>query len=456
MRLLVVDDEQVALTSVKRLLKRNGFKDVEICAHGKDAVARIKEGDFDIVLLDLLMPEVDGLAVLKATKPYNPDTEFIILTAMDDVSSAVKAIRLGAYDYLVKPVDNERLILSIERAYERRGLLAGLAGSRTGSGGAEIPEAFSDTLTRSPRMKQLLSYAQVMAGSGNPVLITGESGTGKELLAGGIHRAGPSSNGPFIAVNVSSIPETLFESHLFGHIKGAFTGADKDYPGLFEQADGGTLFLDEIGELPLNLQAKLLRVLEEKFVVRLGETRPIPVAVRIVSATNKDLDKACQKGEFRLDLMYRLKSAHIRLPPLREREEDIPLIAYHFLKKASVHYGKDVADFSPEAIDVLARREFRGNIRELAQLVENAVLFAESSVILPRHLREEGPCIPSLGRRLQSLKENDETHVAYVLTHSKGDRKETARILGITVRQLQRKLARMKKNPRWKSILGDI
>ena len=456
MRLLVVDDEQVALTSVKRLLKRNGFKDVEICAHGKDAVARIKEGDFDIVLLDLLMPEVDGLAVLKATKPYNPDTEFIILTAMDDVSSAVKAIRLGAYDYLVKPVDNERLILSIERAYERRGLLAGLAGARTGSGRAEIPEAFSDTLTRCPRMKQLLSYAQVMAGSGNPVLITGESGTGKELLAGGIHRASPSSSGPFIAVNVSSIPETLFESHLFGHIKGAFTGADKDYPGLFEQADGGTLFLDEIGELPLNLQAKLLRVLEEKFVVRLGETRPIPVSVRIVSATNKDLDKACQKGEFRLDLMYRLKSAHIRLPPLREREEDIPLIAYHFLRKASANYGKDVADFSPEAIDVLARREFRGNIRELAQLVENAVLFAESSAILPRHLREEGPSVPSLGRRLQSLKENDETHVAYVLTHSKGDRKETARILGITVRQLQRKLARMKKNPRWKSILGDI
>ena len=456
MKILIVDDEQVALTSVRRLLKRHGFKDVEICANGKDAVARIKESDFDIVLLDLLMPQVDGLQVLKAAKPFKPDSEFIILTAMDEVSSAVKAIRFGAYDYLVKPVDKERLILSVERAYERRGLLAGLAGPRPDSGRTEIPEAFSETITRCPRMKQLLSYTQVMAASGNPILVTGESGTGKELLARGIHRAGPSSNGPFIAVNVSSIPETLFESHLFGHIKGAFTGADKDYPGLFEQADGGTLFFDEIGELPLNLQVKLLRVLEEKFVVRLGETRPIPVAVRIVSATNKDLDKACREGEFRLDLMYRLKSAHIHLPPLREREEDIPLIAFHFLKKACVQYGKDVVDFSPEAIDVLARKEFRGNIRELAQLVENAILLADSTVILPRHLSEESPSVPFLGRRLQSLKENDETHVAYVFTHAKGDRQETAQILGITVRQLQRKLARMKKSPLWKSILGDI
>ncbi len=456
MRILVVDDEQVALTSVRRLLKRHGFKDVQICAHGKDAIARIKENDFDLVLLDLLMPEVDGLEVLKATKPFRPDTEFIILTAMDDVSSAVKAIRLGAYDYLVKPVDRERLILSIERAYERRGLLAGLAGARPDSGSTEIPEAFSDTTTQCPRMKQLLSYAHVMAGSGNPILITGESGTGKELLARGIHRSGASSNGPFIAVNASSIPETLFESHLFGHIKGAFTGADKDYPGLFEQADGGTLFFDEIGELPLNLQVKLLRVLEEKFVVRLGETRPIPVDVRIVSATNKDLDKACQEGKFRLDLMYRLKSAHIHLPPLREREGDIPLIASHFLKKACAQYRKDVVGFSSEAIDVLASREFPGNVRELAQLVENAVLLADSSVILPRHLGEERPSVPSLGRRLHSLKENDETHVAYVFTRTKGDRKETAQVLGITVRQLQRKLAQMKNNPRWKSILGDI
>lgn len=456
MRILVVDDEQVALTSVRRLLKRDGFKDVEICARGKDAITRIKENDFDLVLLDLLMPEVDGLEVLKATKPFNPDTEFIILTAMDDVSSAVKAIRLGAYDYLVKPVDNERLILSIERAYERRGLLAGLAGARPDNGKSEIPEAFSDTITRCPRMKQLLSYTQVMAGSGNPILISGESGTGKELLARGIHRAGPSSNGPFIAVNVSCIPETLFESHLFGHVKGAFTGAHKDYPGLFEQADGGTLFFDEIGELPLNLQVKLLRVLEEKFVVRLGETRPIQVDVRIVSATNKDLDRACQEGRFRLDLMYRLKSAHIYLPPLREREGDIPLVASHFLKKACAQYKKNVVGFSSEAIDVLTCREFPGNIRELAQLVENAVLLADSTVIVPRHLSEEYRSLPSLGRRLHSLKENDETHVAYVFTRTKGDRKETAQILGITVRQLQRKLAQMKKNPRWESILGDI
>ena len=264
MRILIVDDEEIALTSVRRILKRRGLRDVEACDGGKDAIARIKEEDFDLVLLDLLMPEVDGLQVLEATKPFKPDTEFIILTAVDDTQAAVKAVRLGAYDYLVKPVDNERLLLTIDKAYERKGLLSGLAGVRSGKDATAIPEAFSGIVTRSARVMELLSYSLIMARSGNPILITGESGVGKELLAHGIHRAGPSPDGPFIPVNVSSIPETLFESQVFGHVRGAFTGADRDYPGLFEQAHGGTLFFDEIGELPLNLQAKLLRVLEDK------------------------------------------------------------------------------------------------------------------------------------------------------------------------------------------------
>jgi len=455
MRILVVDDEQVVLTSVRRLLKRRGFKDVEIFADGKDAISRIKEKDFDLVLLDLLMPEVDGLQVLEATKPFKPYTEFIILTAVDDISTAVKAVRLGAYDYLVKPVDNESLFLSIDRAYERRGLLAGLVGARSGSGQTDVPEAFSDIITECPRMKELLSYAHVMARSGNPILITGETGTGKELLASGIHRAGPSSDGPFVAVNVSSIPETLFESQFFGHIKGAFTGAGQGHPGFLEQANGGALFLDEIGELPLNLQVKLLRVLEEKSVIRLGDTRRIPVDARIVSATNKDLNKACQERRFRLDLMYRLKSAHIHLPSLREREGDIPLLASHFLEKACGRHKKDIRGFSHEGMDALTHREFPGNIRELAQLVENAVLLADSTLILPKHLGEEYPRGPSFGRTLCSMKENYDMHVAHVLLHTKGDRKQTARILGVTVRHVQRKLAEMKKNPRWKSVIGD-
>ena len=455
MKILIVDDEQVALTSVKRLLKRRGYLNVEICATGKDAINRIKNNDFDIVLLDLLMPEVDGLQVLESTKPFNPRTEFIILTAVDDISSAVKAIRMGAYDYLLKPADNDRLVLSIERAFERRGLLAGLAGARSGICKIEIPEAFSKFITQNPRIMELISYAQIMARSGNPILITGESGTGKELVARAIHRSGPSPTGPFIAVNVSSVPETLFEREFFGHVKGAFTGANSDRPGFFDQADGGTLFMDEIGEFPLRLQAKLLRALEEKSIIRLGETVPTPLDFRIVSATNRDLDISCQEGNFRLDLLYRIKSAHIPLPPLRERADDIPLLASHFLMQACARHQKAVRGFSPEAMDVLTAKNFSGNIRELAQIVENAVLLTDSPMILPSHLGEEPLQTPSFARTLCSFKENYDTHLVYVYVHTKGNTKQTAQILNVSVRQVQRKLTGLRQNPRWKSMLGD-
>ncbi len=456
MRILIVDDEVVALNSVRRLLKRRGLSNVEICDSGMDAISRIKNKDFDIVLLDLLMPEIDGLQVLKSTKPFKPSTEFIVLTAVDDVASAVRSLHLGAHDYLVKPVDNERLVLSIERAYERKALLVGLAGARTQSNGFEIPGAFADLVTQCPRMAELLSYAAVMARSGNPILISGESGTGKELLAHGIHRIASSADAPFIAVNVPSIAETLFESQFFGHTKGAFTGADRDHAGFFEQADGGTLFLDEIGEFRPKLQAKLLRVLEEKSVLRISETTPLSIDVRIISATNQDLDKACQKGRFRLDLLYRLRAAHIHLPPLWEREGDILLLAAYFQKKACTKYDKTMSGFSPEAIDILVRKEYPGNVRELIALVENAVLLAESELILPQHLGMESVSVPSFARTLCSLKENSNIHFAFVLAHTKGDRRETAQILGVSVRQIQRKIALMKNDHRWQSLLGDI
>ena len=258
MKILVVDDEDVTLSSMKRLLRWQGIKDVETCDSGKEAIRRIKAGDYDIVLLDLLMPEVDGIQVLESSKPFKPQTEFIIITAVDVIAQAVKTIRLGAYDYLVKPVDNEHLMRVLERAYERRGLMAAMNLARQARD-AKQPEGFAAIVTESPQIRALLSYAQIMAKGGNPILITGESGTGKELLARGIHREGPSPAGPFVAVNISSIPETLFESQFFGHIKGAFTGALRDYEGFFEQADGGTLFLDEIGEFPQQMQSKLLR-----------------------------------------------------------------------------------------------------------------------------------------------------------------------------------------------------
>jgi len=294
-----------------------------------------------------------------------------------------------------------------------------------------------------------------MARSGNPVLITGESGTGKELMARGIHQAGPAPGGPFIAVNVCAIPTTMFETQFFGHVRGAFTGAEGSYRGFFEQANGGTLFLDEIGELPPGLQAKLLRVLEEKSFVPLGGAKTIKVDVRVISATNMDLDKACQDGQFRLDLLYRLKSAHIHIPPLREREGDIALLSVHFLQEANGRHSKEIGGFSPEAMDVLIRREYRGNVRELAQVVENAVLLCEGGMILPHHLGKQPTRQSLFGRRLCSLKENDETQVAYVLMNTGGDRRQTADILGITVRQLQRKLAQMRNDSYWREVMGE-
>jgi len=446
MKILIVDDEDVSLSSVKRILKWRGIKNVEICDNGREAIKRIRRENFDIVLLDLLMPDVDGMQVLEATKPFCSGTEFIILTAVDDIQTTVRAMRQGAYDYLVKPVDNELLFLSIERAYERKGLLAGLS-IHASCDAADTPTAFADTITQDKQMKALISYAQVMARSGNPILITGESGTGKELMARGIHRAGPAPAGPFVAVNVSAIPATMFESQFFGHAKGAFTGAESAHTGIFEQADGGTLFLDEIGELPLGLQSKLLRVLEDKTFTPLGAKSPVRVDIRLVSATNTNLEAASQEGKFRIDLLYRLKSAYVCLPPLRERRGDIALLAVHFLQKACLRHKKSMEGFSPEAMQLLTRKDYPGNIREFAQMVENAVLLAEGPMIMPAHLGGNGApeALPSLScRSLCTLKENDTAHVMFVLNSTGGNRHETARILGVTLRQLQRKLAEMK------------
>jgi len=446
MKILIVDDEELSLTSVRRVLKWRGMRNVEICDAGREAIKKIREGNFDVVLLDLLMPEVDGMQVLEAVRPFCPRTEFIILTAVDDVATTVKAMRRGAYDYLVKPVDNELLFLSIERAYEHKGLLAGLS-ANAGFDAGGIPPAFADTITQSAQMKSLISYAQVMATSGNPVLITGESGTGKELMARGIHRAGPAPDGPFVPVNVSAIPATMFESQFFGHAKGAFTGAEANHAGFFEQADGGTLFLDEIGELPVGLQSKLLRVLEDKTFTPLGASCPVRVDVRLVSATNKDLDRACREEKFRVDLLYRLKSAYICLPPIRERRGDIPLLAEYFLRNACHKHKKNIDGFSTEAMTLLCRKDYPGNIRELAQIVENAVLLADGPVVLPAHLPDgqEAQSVPPLScRTLCTLKENDAAHVRFVLDAVGANRTEAARILGITLRQLQRKLAEYK------------
>lgn len=456
MKILIVDDEQMALTSVKRVLKHRGIRDVDTCDNGRQAIKLIDKNNYDVVLLDLLMPEMDGLQVLEATKAFNPQTEFILLTAVDDMNSAVKAIRLGAYDYLVKPAGNERLILSIHHAYERAAMRAGINWNSKELRKRTNHHAFAAIITRSLRMQELIYYAEKMATTDTPVLITGESGTGKELMARAIHGASNCADGPFVAVNVCSVNESMFESQFFGHKRGAFTGASTDFPGFFEQANGGTLFLDEIGDLSLQLQAKFLRVLEEKSIYRLGDPRTIPVNVRILSATNTDLDLACQEKRFRLDLMYRLKAAHIHLPPLHERALDIPLLSVHFLGIANKTHKKAVRDFSADTLDMLSHRNYPGNIRELAQLIDSAVLHTDTESVQPRDIGCDIPPVSPFTRSRCSLRENNEKHILYILSETGGDRQQAAEILGVSVRQVQRKLAEMKKNPQLHDLVKDI
>lgn len=456
MRILVVDDEAVAAATIQRILKYRGYRHISVCTNGREAVEKIKETDFDVVLLDILMPEMDGLQVLEETKPLRPFTEFIMVTALDQTETAVQAMHRGAYDYLVKPIDPERIILSIEKAFERRALVAGQAGGQAGAEKKDLPQAFSHMVCECPRMREIIDYAHIMARGGRPVLITGETGTGKELLARGIHRAGPYAEGPFVSVNVTSIPESLFESHFFGHAKGAFTGAERAHAGYFEQANHGVLYLDEIGELPSILQAKLLRVLEEKAVERLGESGHRNLDMAVISSTNRNLDEACQKGLFRLDLLYRIKSAHVHLPPLRERPLDIPPLTSHFLKQACRRHGKKEKQLSPEAMVQLIRDPYPGNVRELQHAVENAVLLSDTDTLYAAHFQTDPsqPLSTATRRSLCSLKENEAAHVAFVLNQVSGDRKETGRILGVTLRQVQRKLLQLKDHPRWGRIIG--
>jgi len=456
MKILIVDDEPISLKSLKRLLRRHNLDECDLCDNARDALDLLRKNRYDVVLLDIIMPDMDGLQLLEVAAPSNPQTEFIMLTAVDDTGQAVRATKLGAYDYLVKPVDNDRLILTIERAYERKGLKAGIGAAMESGDGNESRGHFGDFITQSPRFRELFQYIAVMAKSDHPILIYGESGTGKELIARGIHRASRYATGPFVPVNMSSIPETLFESHFFGHTRGAFTGANTDYIGYFEQANGGTLFLDEVGDLPLHLQPKLLRVLEDKTFNRLGDNRPLYVDVRIVSASNKNLDRECRENRFRSDLLYRLKSAFIPLPPLRDRLSDIPLLAEHFISEAARRMGRPKMRLSPEAARELQMRTFPGNVRELAQVITNAVIIAKGDIVLPEHLGGMDRESDAHTRNPCSLKENEEAHIVYVLGQTGGDRGEACRILGLSLRQLQRKLAQLRNHPKWRDLVDDM
>lgn len=390
-KILIIDDEEDMLESCSRILKRLGYETLT----EKDplkALELLERERPDLVLTDLRMPGLNGLEVLKAAKRLDPESVVIFLTAYATIETAVEAMKEGAFDYIPKPFSAEQLRVSIERAFRQKGLLEE---NRRLREQLEKTYSFENLVGRSLPMLQVFETVKKVAGSEANILILGESGTGKELIARSIHANSKRAGRAFIPVDCASLPETLLESELFGHEKGAFTGAHATRPGLFEFAHGGTIFLDEVGDLSLNLQAKLLRVLQERQVRRVGSNRLIDIDVRVISATHYDLAQTVARGKFREDLYYRLNVISIKLPPLRERKGDIPLLVHHYLKKYSLASGKEVRGVSPKAMELLEQYHWPGNVRELQNVIERAVVLAEGEFIthhdLPEPIKAGGP-----------------------------------------------------------------
>jgi DNA-binding NtrC family response regulator len=382
-RVLVVDDEEATLRSFERILAARGFA-VETATNGADAIARVAEGRTDVVLLDLMMPGLSGLDVLKKAKAQGCAAEIIIMTAFGDVDAAVTALKAGAHDFLTKPFQSaDALAHSVAKAAEHGRLVAR---AQRLEKELEVRERYGDIVGSSAPMREVYRAVESVAHSTATVLLQGESGTGKELVARAIHSRGPRAGKPFVPVNCSAIPEALVEAELFGHVRGAFTGAIETRVGLFETADGGTIMLDEIGDLPPHVQIKLLRTLQEGEIKRVGASESIHVDVRVIAATNVDLQKAMRERRFREDLFYRLSVITLPLPPLRERPDDIPLLAYHFLRKYALRAARRVERFSVEAMRALRSHSWPGNVRELENAIERAVVMSRGDVILPGDL----------------------------------------------------------------------
>ncbi|ULA69428.1 MAG: Regulatory protein AtoC [Nitrospira sp.] len=382
-KILVVDDEQGLRDVLSIMLKRAGYA-VTVASDGEEAIAQIQKEIFDLVITDLKMPKVGGLEVLKAVKTASPDTVVLMITAFASADSAVEAMKHGAYDYLTKPFQVDEVQLIIRNAIERRRLSTEnmLLKRELAS-----QSSFSQIVGQSEAMQKVYDVIRKVADSKSNVLIGGESGTGKELVARAIHFNSARASMPFVTVNCSAVPETLLESELFGHMKGSFTGAISNKAGLFEVANGGTIFLDEIGDTTPAIQVKLLRVIQEREFRRVGGTQDVKVDVRIVAATNRDLEKAVAEGAFREDLYYRLDVIPIKLPPLRMRTGDIPLLSQHFLEKFAQESGKPVPTMSQEAMRVLLAHEWRGNVRELENVVERVVAFTMGSSVTDADIR---------------------------------------------------------------------
>ncbi len=383
-RILVVDDEEIVIRSCLRILgDGDGDYEVEAVQDGYEALRRVGEGHYDVLVLDIMMPKIDGMEVLQRVKEAHPDIDVIMVTGLSQIETAVQSMKFGAFDYLPKPFDPDELKLVVERALERRQLLQENLNLRT-----EVSSKyrFENIVGSSPQMQSVYRLIAKCAPTNSTVLLAGESGTGKELVARAIHHNSLRKDKPFVPVDCNALSENLLESEMFGHVKGSFTGAVVNKRGLFEIADNGTLFLDEIGNISLSTQAKLLRVIQEREFKAVGDTRTQGANFRLVTATNKDLKAMVAEGIFREDLFYRINIFPIRIPPLRERRDDIPALAFHFLKTFAEDLGKEMTEFSVGAMNLLMNYDWPGNVRELESTVQRAVILATDNVIRQAHL----------------------------------------------------------------------
>jgi two-component system response regulator HydG len=443
---LVVDDDRANLDSVSRIFQREGLATLS-ASNGTEALELLRKPEVSVMVTDLMMPGMDGQELLKAARTIRPDVEVVLMTAYGTVETAVAAMKDGAYDFITKPLKRHSLVKSVQKALEKQALVAENKSlkAKLAEMGASGGKAM---VGQSPAFRAMMDTLRQAAPSTATVLLMGESGTGKELAARALHEHSNRAKGPFIAVNCAALPESILEAELFGVERGAYTGAVARREGRFERAHGGTLFLDEVGEMPLSAQVKLLRVLQEGEIERLGGTQTVKVEVRLVAATNKDLQKEVAEGRFREDLYYRLNVVEVRVPALASRREDIPLLADAFLRRFAAKNGKTLRGFSPEAQQILENYAWPGNVRELEHAVERAVVLAKNEVLeasdLPESVRK-GP-LGSAGQLIipigTPMEEIERRVIHETLRHTKGDKTLAARLLGIAARTIYRKLER--------------
>lgn len=446
-KILIVDDELILRENIAFILRKEGYE-VEEAQDGQEAYEKFLKSNFDIVVSDIEMPKMKGIELLEKISQIDSQIIFIFITAYGSLETAIAALRLGASDYILKPIDFDELILKIKRLLEYKKLILENQNYRR-----ELQKqySFDNIIGKSEAMQRVFEMIRSVAETNSSVLITGNSGTGKELVSRAIHYNGPRKDKPFVVVNCGAISETLIESELFGHKRGAFTGAIRDKDGFFKTADGGTLFLDEISEMPLQSQVKLLRAIEQKEIIPVGSSTPIPVDVRIISATNKDLLAEVEAGRFRRDLYYRLNVVEIKLPSLAERVEDIPLLVDYFVDKYRKEMNKPIKGVDFNAMKALINYEWRGEVRELENVIERAVIFCKGEYItladLPNYIsntvinEENMTEIKNLER---ALNEFEKKYIQRALIQNNHDKEKTAKMLGISTATLYRRIKELK------------